>query len=363
MDPFDVVDLHVPEAGVRGVAYVLPYAANVAGRGGHRVHLKRMLLTENAEGLLPEWAFFVRCVVDATELRPTASREALYDDGLLTAVREQLGTQIRDWLVRLANHQPARLASFLDIHHLGVKALAVHDDEMLRLVDRFWPMETNVGQMTLAEFRERYGAIRYAATNDQFRQLAAVAAAQHLPVVNGGFTYDAQLIARLSQLDPEIAVERLDPSELATRLEPLDLAAAAEVAPFLAVAQRHLDRLGCEVVVRAFHPDNLAALYLVDKDAEFRAELRATKEKSDPLWASVLGALDSTVSGGRPQLVLNYRSAIVRRIMGRTEPEVVELAVESLYGRALLRGYHPIRPADAELLDRSFLGLLDRAFP
>ena len=72
---------------------------------------------------------------------------------------------------------------------------------------------------------------------------------------------------------------------------------------------------------------------------------------------------DSTVGGGRPQLVLNYRSVVVRRILARSEPEVVELAIESLYGRALLRGYHPIRPADAELLDRSFLGLLDRAFP
>ena len=39
------------------------------------------------------------------------------------------------------------------------------------------------------------------------------------------------------------------------------------------------------------------------------------------------------------------------------------LAVEALYGQALLLGYHPMRPADAALLNRSFLGLLDRAVP
>ena len=95
-----------------------------------------MLLAEGAEGLLPDWAFFARCVVDTSELRPTASREALYEDGLLEATREALGDQLRGWLVRLAGTDPRRLAEFLRIHHLGVKALALHDDEMLRLVEQ-----------------------------------------------------------------------------------------------------------------------------------------------------------------------------------------------------------------------------------
>ena len=69
-----------------------------------------MLLAEGAEGLLPEWAFFARCVVDTTELRPTASREALYEDSLLDAVREALGDQLRGWLVRLGARRPAPAA-------------------------------------------------------------------------------------------------------------------------------------------------------------------------------------------------------------------------------------------------------------
>ncbi|MFI2791429.1 ATP-binding protein, partial [Kitasatospora sp. NPDC018614] len=44
--PLDSVDLDVPPAGVRGVAYVLPAAVGPAQRAGHRVHLKGMLLTE-----------------------------------------------------------------------------------------------------------------------------------------------------------------------------------------------------------------------------------------------------------------------------------------------------------------------------
>src|SRR5690606_5076506 len=131
IDPFDIVDLAVPEAGLVGAAFVLPVPTSPLAHGGHRVYLKRMLLSENATGLLPEWAFFARCVIDTTELRPTASREALYEDGLLETVREALGDQLRGWLVRLAARDPARLAEFIGIHRLGVKALALHDDEML----------------------------------------------------------------------------------------------------------------------------------------------------------------------------------------------------------------------------------------
>jgi molecular chaperone HtpG len=320
-----------------------------------------MLLAEHADGLLPDWAFFVRCVVDTTELRPTASREALYDDDLLESTREALGAQLRGWLVRLGTTSPHRLADFLAIHHLGVNALALHDDELLRLVDRWLPMETNVGRMTLAEYRERYGGVRYVASAEEFRQLAAVAAAQDVAIVNGGYTYTSEIIERLPDLDPAIEVSRLDPTELATHFDALDPDDELALRPFLGAAQRALDAVGCEVTIRVFDPASLPAMYLVDRTAAFAAELRATRERADALWSQVLDALDQPVDT-RPQLVLNYRSPLVRR-MTALRGAAVTLAVEALYGQALLLGYHPIRPADAALLNRSFLGLLDLAMP
>ncbi|SDX99725.1 molecular chaperone HtpG [Amycolatopsis xylanica] len=360
--PFDVIELDVPEAGLTGVAYVLPFPANPAEHAGHRVYLKRMLLAESATSLLPDWAFFARCVVDASELRPTASREALYDDGLLEATREALGDRLRGWLVGLARTSPERLTRFLGVHHLGVKALALHDDEMLRLVEQWWPMETNVGRMTLAEFRARHGLVRYSATTDEFRQLAGVAAAQDLAVINGGYTYDSEIIERLPGIEPGLTVERLEPSTLATAFSPLNPAEELAARPFLGTAQRSMDKLGCEVVLREFEPASLPVLFLVDRSAAFQSELRATKDKVDELWAGVLSAFEKPADD-RPQLVLNHRNPLVRRISALRDDSLTALAVEALYGQALLLGYHPIRPADAALLNRSFLGLLDQAVP
>ncbi|WP_430779636.1 HSP90 family protein [Actinoplanes sp. G11-F43] len=361
--PFDVIELDVPAAGLSGAAFVLPTPVNPATRGGHRVYLKRMLLSESIEGLLPEWAFFARCVVDSTELRPTASREALYDDGLLAETREAIADQLRGWLVRLSTTDPRRLAAFLRIHHLGVKALALHDDEMLRLVEQWYPMQTNMGEVTLAEFRARHGVLRYASTADEFRQLAAVAAAQDIGLINGGYVYDAELIQRLALVDPEVRAERLDPTDLTTRFTAVDTEAELRLRPFLAAAQRRLDRLGCEVVVRVFDPVTLPALYLVSREAAFHDEFTASRDQADDLWGGVLDALSRTVPPERPQLVLNHRNPLVRRVVALGDDELAGLAVESLYGQALMLGHHPIRPSDAALLTTSFLGLLDRAVP
>ena len=81
----------------------------------------------------------------------------------------------------------------------------MHDDEMLRLVHDWWPFETNVGQLTLAEFHDRYGVVRCTASIDEFRQMASVAAAQRIPLVNAGYVYDAELLARLSSAVGDVA--------------------------------------------------------------------------------------------------------------------------------------------------------------
>ncbi|MGI5165152.1 HSP90 family protein [Spirillospora sp. CA-253888] len=360
-EPYDVIDLDVPEAGLTGVAFVLPQAVSPSARAAHRVYLKRMLLAESVEGLLPEWAFFARCVVDAGELRPTASREALYEDELLESTRHALGERLRQWLVTLSETDPARLRGFLSLHHLGVKAMALQDDDMLRIVDRWLEFETSAGPMTLAEFRRRHGEARFTTSVDEFRRLSAVAGAQGVGLVNGGYVHDTEIIERLPDIDPDIRLTRLDAAELTTHFGVLDSGAELGMRPFLAAAQRAVERLGCEVVVRDFDPASLPALYLTSRAAQYRQELTQAREAADDLWADVLGALDNAAASDRPQLVLNHRNPLARRITGLTEDGLVELAVQALYGQALLLGHHPLRPADTAVLNRSFLGLLEWA--
>jgi len=357
--PLDVIPLDVPLAGVRGAGFVLPRPANPVEGGKHRVYLKGMLLSDQAAGLLPDWAFFVRAVIDTDTLRPTASREGLYQDETLAAVRDALGGQVRDWLTGLAAQDPRRLAAFLSVHALGVKALATHDRELARIMLPHLRFETTGGQVTLAEFARAHPVVYLAPTVEEFRQAATIAAAQGIGVVNGGYTYDSDIVRLLPELMDGVTVEPLDAVVISQALDPVPPADELALASVLAAARQALDPLDCDVILRAYHPVTVPALYLDSRAARAertRAELAAD---ADDLWADILGALKSTAP--RAQLVLNYHSPVVRRLARITDQPLLRAAVESLYGQALLMTHRPLRPADAALLNRAFSELLQRA--
>jgi molecular chaperone HtpG len=357
--PLDTIDLDLPVAGVRGVAYVLPSAVSPAQRAGHRVHLKGMLVTERADELLPEWAFFVRCVLDTDTLRPTASREHLYADETLAAVRDALGERVRDWMAGLAAGDPERLTRFLAVHHLGVKTLARHDPELLRVMLPWLPFETTDGQRTLEEFARRHATVHFTRTVEEFRQVAAIAAAQGMGVVNGGYTHDAELVGMLPAVRPGSAVAELDADTLSAFLDDVAPEQELALAGFLAIARAALDPLDCDVALRAFHPLTVPALHLDDRSARHERARADEAEQAGDLWAGILGSLRG--SAPRARLVLNQLNPLVRTVSALPAPELAATAVEALYGQALLMAQRPLRPADSALLNRAYLDLLQWA--
>ncbi|MEU8675542.1 HSP90 family protein [Streptomyces sp. NPDC048560] len=357
--PLDTIDLDLPVAGVRGVAYVLPEPTSPAHKAGHRTYLKGMLLTDHASNLLPDWAFFVRAVVDTDSLRPTASRENLYDDETLAAVRDALGGRVRQWLTELAAGDPQRLADFLRVHHLGVKSLARHDAELFELMLPWLPFETSDGNLGLEEFAAAHKEIHFTRTVEEFRQIAPIAAAHGLGVVNAGYTYDAELLTLLPTIRPGLKVTELDAGAVTERLDPVSTTDELALASFLATARTRLDPHGCDVALRAFQPVSVPALFLDDRQARHERDRVTAQENADSLWTDILGSLRG--SAPRARLVLNHNNPLIRRIAGLPDVELTGTAVESLYGQALLMSQRPLRPADSTLLNRAFLGLLEWA--
>ncbi|MFI8371552.1 HSP90 family protein [Streptomyces sp. NPDC085466] len=357
--PLDTIELDLPAAGLRGVAYVLPAAVSPAQRAGHRVHLKGMLLTDQAPELLPEWAFFVRCVVDTTSLRPTASREALYEDGTLSAVRDALGDRIRDWLTGLAASDPALLHRFIDTHHLAVKALARYDDELLRIVLPWLPFETTDGNVTLEEFARTHPTLLVTRSVEEFRQVAPIASAAGLGVVNGGYTYDRDLVHRLPEIRPGTTVTDLDPATVTAHLDAVDPSAELRAAAFLAVARETIGVHDCDVVLRDFQPVTAPALLLDNRDARHERTRSSLAADSDGLWADILGSLRNETP--RAQLVLNHLNPLVRQALTIGERGLAVTTAEALYGQALLLSRRPLRASESALLNRAFIGLLTHA--
>ncbi|MFD6417997.1 HSP90 family protein [Streptomyces sp. NPDC060194] len=358
--PLDTIDLDLPAVGLKGIACVLPDAVPAGRRTGHRVHVKGMLLSEQAQEILPDWAFFVRCVVDAESLRPTASRESLYEDDTLAAVRDALAERLRAWIARAAASDPELLGRFLQAHHLAVKSLAVHDDDILRMLLPWLPFETTDGHTTLDAFARTHRTVLVTSSVEEFRQVAAIASAAGLGVVNGGYTYDRELVHRLPEIRPETAVADLDPATLTAHLDPVDRETELAAGAYLARAREALAVFDCDVALRTFQPASAPALLIDSREARHeRTRSQLAREQEGGLWGDILGALHQEAP--RAQLILNQLNPLVRTAVAIDEPELARTSAEALYGQAALLSRRPLRPAESSLINRSFLDLLAHA--
>jgi molecular chaperone HtpG len=359
-DFLEAIPLRSAAGDVDGVAFVLPHTVNLAARRTHRVYLKNMLLSEDADNLLPEWAFFVKCVVNANDLRPTASRESFYEDDKLRDARDALGACLRSYLVGLAKHDPQRLDRLIGLHALAIKALAVQDEEFYRLFIDWLPFETSLGTMTFGEYRKEHSVVRYAPHVDSFRQIARVAAAQDLCVINAGYTYDAELLARAPDAFPELTAEVVEPAGLTQSFDDLTLQEQEQAHDFLTAADAALRPFRCAAEVKKFLPRELPALYSTTSEGRFLRSLEQSQEIASPLWAGVLGNIgkrERAAPGAR--LCFNFHNALVRQLAEVRDRALVQRSVQMLYVQALLLGHHPLNAKEMGLLNEGLLAMIE----
>ncbi|WP_353706729.1 HSP90 family protein [Cellulosimicrobium sp. ES-005] len=358
--PLARIDLDLPLAGLSGVAYVLPAAVAPTTTARHRVYLKRMLLGSAVDDLLPPWAFFVRCVLDASVLRPTASREGLYEDEVLLATRDALGAQVRRWLLETLAADTVLARRFLETHHLAVRALALTDDEMLDVAARVLPFETTAGTGTLADLAEAHpeGRLLYTSSVEEFRRIAPVAAAQGLAVVNGGYVYDADLLERVAARFPRWRLSPVAATDVAHVLAEVEPLRELEVADALASVDAALAEQDCDVVLRRYEPDALPAMLLHDRDGDHAREAARVAE-TDDLWGEILAGISGPARPRR--LVLNDANDTVRDLLASPDAEVRAAGARSLYVTAVLASGKPLQPVEAALMNDSLSLLLARA--
>jgi len=357
--PLAHIDLDVPLAGLSGVAYVLPTAVPPGAGSRHRVYLKRMLLGTHVEDLLPDWAFFVRCVVDTGVLRPTASREQLYTDDTLLAAQEALAAQVRAWAVATLTSSSALSREVVTTHHLALRSLAVADDEVLDLVAQVLPFETTDGAQTLAHVRDAHGDVLHTTRVEDYRRVAPVARAQGMTVVNAGYVYDADLLDRLSRR-PGWRVRELRAQDVAQVLEPLEPHRELEVLDQVQAARGVVRPLDCDLVVRRFAPEQVPAVLLEDRDGRHRDDVRRTVAAADDLWGGVLAGFAGETDAPARRLVLNDTNPTVRRLLtAAPDAAVLAAGVRSLYVTAVLLAGEPLRVREAELMNDAMGVLLD----
>ena len=345
----DAFRIHTENGKVNGVFYILPFRTQFSTGNSHKVYLKRMLLSENDCNLLPSWAFFIRCLVNADGLVSTASRESFVNNDLLKDTRKEIGVAIKEYLKRLVENDRETFNRILDVHFFHIKAIASEDNELLRLFIDYLPFETSKGTRSFGNIRSTENTIRYTRNLEDFRQVRRIAGAQGWMIVNAAYTFDESLLKKASLLFPELTLEAVSPARILEQFT--EVVATEEHKTFEKQASELLKSFGCICRLKHFTP--------VDTPVIFVAEEKETQTKAanNPLLG-VLGSI-TTQKQIPPTLTFNADNEMIQMLLRiKSDNKLFKHIVHILYVQALMQGRYPVNNEEMNLFNRSLCELM-----
>lgn len=357
---FDCVTFQSEEGNVSGVAYILNYTVLPSAKSSHRIYLKHMMLTEKGDNLIPDWAVFTKCIVHATDLRPTASREGFYVDETLESAREVIEDSLIQYIDTLAEREPERFTRFFQIHHLTLMSLALATPKLFeRLIDYF-EFETTRGTMTGYDLRMCAEPLVYAPTREKYKQLSQLFFSQDQLLINVSYVHALDLLVQLGRVfEKEVGpVDEWDIEDLMQDLSPKD---QDEGFDFLKLANRILKNHDCRAELKYFSPIQQPTFYLMDEKTLLSRQIAASRAQADAMFFHMLDAFAADIpNDAAATLYFNYHNPIVKKLIEIEEEATLKIFLEILYVQALQIGGFPLHNNEMGMLNRNILALMER---
>ena len=151
--PLDVFAIRQEKpVAIRGALYVTPQRTpGFTDVPALTVTVRRMIISRKLHGLLPDWASFVRGVLELSECSPTTSREDLVRDTTFYLVRDFLDRFILEHFQNLAREAPARWQSLIAWHRYLLAGAALEVVPLRHLLRDTYRFITSRGEMTFPE--------------------------------------------------------------------------------------------------------------------------------------------------------------------------------------------------------------------
>ncbi|UII27049.1 HSP90 family protein [Fulvivirga maritima] len=346
----------------RGIGYVFPRPTGVATAQHNHVYIKNMLISTDNKDLLPEWAFFVKAVVNSSNLAPTASREDLYKDKAFYEVQEELGASIIEYLIGLSQTSPKSLENIISIHNQALKSTALNNVDFFNFIANWFIFPTSEGPLSLEQIKKRGKTITYVPDIDDFRQIVPIARAQNRLIINAGYIYDADILLLASRQDSDHVYQRIDTEHFGNILMPLDIEVYDQTQERLMRLQDYLLNYDCELEIKQFEPDNIPAIYNLSNKKLMDRDVGRIQEESNDLWAGITGAVYEPSASFNSKLYLNYNNPIVKKLLEKAHEGMEEALIQSLYFNAMLMGHYPLNQEELEGMNKNLMYILNKTY-
>lgn len=208
--PLDIIPIRMEKpVSIAGALYVSPQRVpGFSDSATVMVTVRRMVISRRVQDLVPEWALFIRGVLELHECAPTASREDLVRNETFARVRTAIQDRLFEYFENLAVEQPDRMQAILNWHRYTFAGAALEDVRLRNLVRKIYTLPTSAGPMTFDDLLDRSSAdplleseadrvIWYNTDRRQERWVNQLFSGHDVPCVNAFRSFEESLLARI----------------------------------------------------------------------------------------------------------------------------------------------------------------------
>lgn len=342
-----------------GIAFIYPSRLNHSHKPQNAVFVKNMFITDKSQNVLPEWAFFVKCIINSDNLSPTASREEIYQNKAAEKLSLELGSIIKNYFQELSISSPQVLEQIMSIHQVGIKSIALEDENFLKFIFKSIKVETNLGSKTIGEIRNENKTILYISDEDQFRQLLPIATANGNLIVNACYIYERELFESISEIDSKHSYLHITSEYFGNNLEELTIDENDFIEYRLDELKIFLDEYDCDLEVKKFEPNTIPAICYVSNKTMQDDDIEEIRESADDTWSSILSNVYQVDKDRNIKLFLNYKNNVVQNML-QNESENMQLIIETLYFNSKMMGHYPMSGQEMIAFNQNLLKILNK---
>jgi molecular chaperone HtpG len=368
--PLLVIPIEFESPAAKGALYISDrHVPGINTPGLLDIFQNRMCIRLNDQDLLPEWAKFVRGVIDSPALTPTAARDNVQRDFAYHELRRQLGKLIVAKLIALSQDNPRKFERICAWHHYHLKGMAVHHEDFFDALVEYLPFETNQGLLSLRTYIARQAAepgrkipvyyFSYGLDSNQFYDLCN---AKGIIAINTGRPFEETLVRRYVQKHSRtLELRQLDTLHDESLFRPLSDAEHQSFRPLEDALRRALGdmRLGnVTPLVRRFEPSSMSGALIGAEKAESIETLETIL--SQPNVSEGLGELaEDALRKLRDTpltLYLNANNEIVQRLAALRDLDSRrhQLFLLGLYNCALIYSQNRMTPDNTRIFYDQF---------
>ncbi len=354
-DFLDAFPIDIPELGVKGTGFISSKKLHLNSSNESKVFVKRMLLSDKVENLLPKWGFFIYTILNIDQLTPTASRESLVQDASYKICKELLAEAFKDYLKTISEKNESLFGKILHAHYQSIKMLANEDDTLLELFLDYLVFETNKGRKDIRWIKQNIAQIYFTSSLEDFKQIRRIANSKDIFIINAAYSFEEALIQNIIKKYPQLNIQPISPFDVLKEFENPTNEERFIYQGFIDKATEVMEPYFCEVSLKKILPADTPVLLVCDEESIKNHQNHKLAEDTNNPFASFLKTSDEQAS--KPNLCFNLNNPMVHQLLESHEKASFPALIKLLYVQSLFLGQFPVGKGDIEILNLSLIDI------